>query len=98
MEHEKFYSKQALAFELGISLKTMGQRIKNHEDEDLKDLYKEKRLFSPAERMYILKLLLYQVNLNHRKWYFPVNSSYFQLILLNLYYKIQNIKLDKYIC
>lgn len=64
MEHEKFYSKQALAFEIGISLKTMGQRIKKLEDGVVKELYREKRLFSPAERRIILKSLLDQVPSN----------------------------------
>lgn len=68
MEHEKFYSKQALAFEIGISLKTLGQRIKNNEDEALRNLYKVKRLLSPAERLYILQKLLYQFESGPEKW------------------------------
>lgn len=54
MERTKFYSKDELSRELGISEKTLGNRIKEHDDTTLRALYKERRLFSHSEREYIL--------------------------------------------
>lgn len=54
MERTQFYSKEEIARDMGISMKTLLRRIDSQEDDLLKAFYRKQRLFSCAEREYIL--------------------------------------------
>ena len=59
MERTQFYSKDEIARELGISLKTLLRRVNGQQDEALKTYYKGQRLFSAAKKQYLLDHIQY---------------------------------------
>lgn len=62
MERTQFYSKEEIARDLGISLKTLLRRVTDLNDEALMIHYRKQRLFSCSERQYILDRINQYVN------------------------------------